>query len=308
MGLGQWCRGVELTSLTWYSPSGTSVTFSSTSETYKLLLGMRGFHESPEPLHQVTQAPFQNGATPSGNPLFESRVVTFNVRVSGPDLEALEQNGQYLGLILNPLFGPGTLVYTREDGETFYLTCVANGKCPGDPTDETGTSYKTTISLIAHDPIWYSYPIRRTDFGPGAPLRFPFKFPFKFPSTTPEATITNAGNVASPVTIVITGAIVNPVITRTYTDKYGVAHSEALAFTLTMAANEVLTITTGPANPTITLLHDDTTYDSNAWQYLNADPKFWQIQPGENKVVLTDASMGAGTTMIIYHTSGYTAV
>jgi len=291
----------------WYSAAGTSIELSKDSETYKLLVGMRGFHENPEPSHQVTQAPFQNGADRSLT-LYEPREVSLPVMVRGPTYQSLEQNGQYLALALNALLGPGTLIYTREDGKEFFLTCIASGKCPGDPSDETPTSYKTTITLIAHDPFWYSYPIIPTYFGSGAPLQFPFGFPFKFPSTTPEDTITNEGNVAGPVTIQITGAIVNPTISRTYSDKYGTKTTESVSFTLTMIAGEVLTITTGPGNPRITLLHDDGNYDTNPFQYLVADPKFWQLQPGDNEIVLTNVSMGVDTQMIIWHASRFTAV
>ena len=293
--------------LTYVNPVGNSIEFSSASETYRLLIGMRGFHENPEPLHQITQAPFQNGASRSLT-LYEPREIAFNVIVMGPDYEALEQNAQYLGLTMNPLLGPGTLIYTRQDGAEYALTCIGIGKCPGDPAEECPTSYKTTIRMIAYDPFWYSYPTIRTDFGAGTPLVYPYAYDYAYPSNSPTGTITNSGNVAAPVTIIITGAIVNPTITRTYTDKYGVAHSEALAFTLTMAAGEVLTITTGPGNPTITLLHDTGLYDTNAWQYVNADPKFWQLQPGSNLITLTDVSIDAATTMTVYHASCYTAV
>jgi len=293
--------------LTYSSPAGIAITFSRTAEVYRLLMGVKGLHEPPEVFHVTTQAPFQNGADRSLS-LYEPREVTIPIKVIAPDYQSLEQAGQALALVFDALQGPGTLVYTRDDGEQFSLTCIANGKCPGEPSDETNRSYNTTISLIAYDPFWYSYPTTRTDFGAGTPLQFPFKFPFKFPTTTPSHTITNEGNVAAPVTITITGEIVNPTITRVYTDKYGAEVSETLSFTLTMAAGEVLTITTGPGNPQITLLHDDSTYDSNPFQYLNADPKFWQLQPGENTVTLTDVSMGATTTMTILHASRYTAV
>lgn len=293
--------------LTYYNPAGNSIEFSSASETYRLLIGMRGFHESPEAFHQTTQAPYQSGATRAIT-LYEPREIAFNVVVMAPDYEALEQAGQYLGLVLNPLLGPGTLVYTRQDGTEYSLTCIGEGKCPGDPTEESPTNYKVQIRMVAYDPFWYSYPITRTDFGAGTPLAYPYAYPFAYPATSATHTLTNSGNVASPATIVITGEIENPKITRTYTDKYGTVVSEDLSFTLTMTAGEVLTITTGPTNPTITLLHDTGSYDANPWQYLDADPDFWQLQPGDNTVTLTDVSIDAATIMSVYHASCYTAV
>lgn len=296
-----------MTSLTYYSPAGNEIIFSKDSEAYRLLIGVKGLHENPELVHQTTQAPFQNGATRSLT-LYNPREVSFPIRVWGPNLQALEQNGQELALTLNALNGPGTLVYTREDGQQFSLNCIPNGKCPGEPSNVTPSSYNTEVGFIAYDPFWYSYPVTRTDFGAGTPLRFPFKFPFKFPTTSPEAPITNYGNVSTPVTITITGEIVNPTITRTYADKYGNLVSEALSFTLTMAAGEILTITTGPENPTLSLLHDTGLYDDNPFQYLNANPKFWQLQPGINNVALTDVSIAEATIMTVTHASRFTAV
>jgi len=293
--------------VTWYSRAGTQITFSRDSETYKLIGSLKGFHENPEPLHQITQAPFQNGADRALT-LYEPREISFNVLVWGPGYYSLEQNRQYLGLAFNSLLGPGTLVYEREDGQSFSLSCIANGKTPSEPFEEDSNYCKVTISLIAYDPFWYSYPQIRTDFGAGTPLQFPFKFDFRFPSSSPVETVTNNGNVATPISFAITGVIEDPTITRTYTDEYGTQISEALSFTLTMTAGEVLTITTGPGNPTITLLHDDSTYDANPFQYLNADPKFFQIQPGDNVVSLTAVSIDAATTMIALHGSRFTAV
>ena len=303
------------TTITWYSPSGTEVIFSEDSETYKLLLGMKGFSGNPPSADQITQAPFQDGATRSGT-LYDPRELSFRVLVQGPTLRSMQQNAQYLSLAFGAHQGEGTLVYKREDGLKYAIPCIANGKTPGDPEEESPTHFKTTIRLIAYDPVWESYPKTRTDFAAGSPLQFPFKFPFKFPSSSPTHTVINAGNVATPIKLTITGAIVNPTITRTYlrtyTDPWGIAVtetvSEAISFTLTMTEGEILTITTGPGNPSLSLLHDDGNYDANPFQYLGANPKFFLLQPGENTVSLTSVSMDAATTMVSLHGSRFTAV
>lgn len=292
--------------LRWYSPSGVEIEFSRTSETYRLLKAYDGFSVAPI-THLTRQAPFQHGATRI-NSHFEPREVSFDVRVTAPTLEDLQYAIRVLATALNPLPGEGTLVYTQEDGSEYVLYCIGNNTPNVSASDRTGTSQLVTINLIAYDPFWYSYPDSIAYFGAGAPVVFPFSLPWMFPTSTPAQVLTNLGNVATDVTIITSGAITNPEYVRTYTDAYGVTTTETLAFTLTMTAGEVLTITTDPDNLTITLLHDNGTYDANPFQYLNADPAFWQLVPGDNIVGVNSSAISAGTETRIQYASRFSGV
>jgi hypothetical protein len=292
--------------LSWTSPAGTEITFSRDSDTYKLLKNYNGLSTAPI-THMTSTAPYQDGATRIDSK-FEPRNVSFDVMVLAPTLEDLQWAIRILATSLNPLSGIGTLIYTQEDGSQFVLRCIGNNTPSVDPTQKSATHQLVTIDLIAFDPFWYSYPDTITYFGAGTPLTYPYAYPYAYPSSTASQTIQNAGNIAAGVTIVVTGEIVNPVITRTYVDEYGDTISEALSFTLSMAAGEVLTITTGFGEKTITLLHDNGTYDANPFQYLGTGSVFWQFVPGDNLVSVTNTSIAAATITSIQTPSKFSGV
>jgi len=293
---------------TWYSPAGVEIDFTTDdTATYKLLLGYDGISKIPC-THETQQAPYQDGLDWQGAHI-DPREVSFDVLVSAPDLENLRVAIRNLTMALNPLAGPGWLVVTMEDGITEYsLKCIGNNTPSVNPRNRTGTKQYVTIDLIAFNPFFYSYPSESTYFGAGTPVVFPFAMPWTFPVSTPTQNITNAGDVPAEATIIVSGAITNPTITRSYTDNYGVTVSESLAFTLTMTAGEVLTITTGFGKNTITLLHDTGVYDTNPFQYLNANPKFWSLMPGDNLVSVTSSAISTGTSTGIEHASKYSGI
>lgn len=294
--------------LRYYSPSGVEIEFSSTSETYKLLKGYAGFG-TPPVSHITSRAYGQDGKT-LDDTRFEPRVITLDVMMTAPTLGDLKYAGRLLSTVLNPLAGEGTLVVEDDDGEEFSIACIGNSS-PTTPSTQKRSTYQQqlTVNLIAHDPMWNTYPSNITSFGAGTPVTFPFSLPWMFPSSSPSHVLTNTGNVAAPVEIILTGAIQNPTITRAYTLPNGSTVSEALGFTLTMDAGDVLTINTGFNNKTITLWdNSESAYVSNPFQYLNADPVFWQLVPGDNTVTLTDVSIDTATAMTVEYTDRLTAI
>jgi len=293
--------------LTWYSPAGVEIEFSGDSDaTYKLLRSVSGL-SNPPVMHITRQAPYQDGAKWI-DARYGPREISFEVMVQGPSREDVEYAKRILSTTLNSLPGIGTLKITQEDGSEYTVYCVGNNTPEYSPTVHGDKYHRATIDFIACDPFIYAYPNTITPFGAGTPIVFPYVFPWKFPVSTPAQVCTNTGNVPSGVKIVITGEITNPSISRTYTLASGATVTETIAFTLTMAAGEVLTINTGPGNKTITLLHDTGSYDTNPWQYLDAGYVFWQMVPGENTVVVSSSAIAAGTWTIVEHSSIFTGL
>ena len=293
--------------LTLYSPAGVQIEFSSTSEKYTLLRSVDGLSNPPgSPI--TRKAPYQDGSKLIDY-RYEEREISFEIMVRGASREDLEYNKRVLSTALNALPGAGSLVITQEDGSDYMIYCVANGSTPHYSPSVHGDTYqRATIDLIAPDPFIYSYPNSITYFGAGTSVVFPYQFPWQFPTSTPAQVCTNAGNLSSGVTIIVSGAITNPSISRTYTEPDGTVVTETLAFTLTMTAGEKLTITTGPGNKTITLLHDDDSYDSNPFQYLDSGYVFWQMVPGENSVAVTSAAIDSATTTSVEWASKFTGL
>jgi hypothetical protein len=292
--------------ITWYSPSGVEIVFSGTSETYTLLRSVSGLGNPPV-THIIRQSPYQDGSKRIDS-RYEPREISFDIMVKGPTREDLEYAKQILTTSLNALPGAGSLVITMEDGSEYVCYCIGNNTPEYSPTIHGDKYQRATIDLIAHDPFLYAYPNTMVYFGAGTPVIFPYVLPWMFPSSTPSQTCTNAGNVSSGVTIVVSGAITNPSISRTYTLSDGAVVTETIAFTLVMTAGEVLTITTGPGNKTITLLHDDDTYDTNPWQYLDAGYVFWQMVPGENVVTVSSSAIAESTVTSVEYSSKYSGI
>ena len=290
---------------TWYSPAGIQIEMSKDSDTYRLLLGYDGLSKILC-THITTQAPYQDGVDLIDTH-FEPREITIPILVTAPDLENLQIAVRNLTISLNPLAGPGTLVFTSEDGSEYSLTCIGNNTPTISTDTRTGTSQTVTLNLIGHNPFWYSYPSQITYFGAGTPVVFPYTFPWMFPSSTPTQTITNSGDIPSEVVITITGAITNPTISRSYTDRYGTVTTESMAFTITMVDGDVLTVTTAFGNKNITYWHNGA-YDTNPFQYLDTGSVFWSLVPGNNSVSVTESAISAGTTTGIEHFSKYSGI
>lgn len=290
----------------WISPAGTLIEFSKDSDTYRLLKAYDGLSIAPI-THLTVRSPYQDGATRIDSH-FEPREVTIPIMVTAPTLQDLQYAVQALAISLNPLAGTGMLVFTAEDGSEYLLYCIGNVTPAVSPDRRDAGSQLISLNFIAYDPFWYSYPSTMTYFGAGTPLTYPLTYPYEYPAGIATHVITNGGNVASPVTIVISGEIVNPVITRSYTDSSGQVVSEALAFTVSMAAGETMTITTGFGNKTITYLDASGNLYANPFQYLDSGSVFWQLVPGENTVVVTNTSIAAATVTSLETTSRYSGV
>ena len=291
-------------SIRWYNQAGASIEFSSDSATYRLL--KYGGFAAATVTHLTTQAPYQDGATLAATH-FELREVSLDVRIAAADLTALQAAVRALAAAFNPLLGPGALIFTKEDGNQYVLWCLGNNTPTLLPSRQTPTTQYCTIDLIAHDPFWYTYPSKIKYFGMDS-LTFPFSFDFSLPAITPTQTLTNLGDVAAGVRIVVSGEITNPSISRSWTDAFGNVTTETMAFTLAMTAGEVLTITTGMGKKTITLKHDDGSYDSNPFQYLDADSVFWELVPGDNTVDVTSSAISPGTTISVEYSDKFVGV
>jgi hypothetical protein len=291
--------------LRWYSQAGADIEFSADSDTYILLKSLDGFSDAPV-THLTKRAPYQDGESLVCSH-FEPRQVSFDVRIQAADFTALQAAVRAVSAAFNPLIGPGALIFTKEDGSQYVLWCIGNNTPSMSPVRRTTTVQYCTIDLIAHDPFWYTYPSNIAYFGMGT-LRFPFSFPFSFPSITPAQTLINEGDAAAGCKIVITGEITNPSISRSWTDAFGNVNTDTMSFTLAMTAGEVLTITTGMGNKTITLKHDDDSYDSNPFQYLDPDSVFWELVPGDNLVEANSSAISPGTTVSVEYSDKFVGV
>ena len=282
--------------LTWTSPGGTSVEFSKDNPTYKLLKNYDGF-TTADLTYRTTSAPYQQGSTLLTTQ-FNARKLTFNVMVTAPSLTDVQQAVLNLIRLFNPLAGNGILAFTYEDGTVYYLSC--SGRTTTD-TGSRGLSYQIVkFDMTAHDPFWYtSY--KAASLGTSNTITFSMTFPFTLPSNTATSLVYNAGDIDAAATIIITGDVTNPKILNVTTNEF-------FKFTLNMDAGDILTITTGFGNKTITYFDSSAGTTVNGFQYLNADSVFWELIPGYNSLTFTSDAVDAATRVTLSWRDRYSGV
>ena len=287
--------------LSWIAPNGIEIPFTTDIDAvYKFLLRYTGFSSAPV-THGITNAPYQDGAT-CIDTKFQPREVSFDLMIQTPTL--LDQQAAQLALLtaLCPLTGDGRLIFTKEDGAEYALHCRGNGDTlTPSPSTRTRNLQLVTVDLIAHDPFWYSYPAKIQYFDSSANLVFPFSFPFSLPRNDTTQSLWNLGNIATPVTITISGEITDPVLHNTTTDK-------SMSIDLVMAAGDILVITTGFGNKKAIFTPVSTGIAVNAFQYFDPDSEFWELQPLENVVELSYASIGATGQVSILWEDRYSGI
>ena len=282
--------------ITWTAPGGTSVEFSKDSDTYKFLKEYTGFTFA-DAQYRTTDSPYQDGVTILDTN-FIPRKVTIPLMVTAPSLEDIQAAVLYLIRLFNPKPGVGELKFTYENGNNYYLSCV--GTVTPSATIRGSNWQMVTISLTAHDPLWYGdYQV--ASLGTATTKTFPMTFPFTLAPNLAQASLTNAGDVAAPVTIVITGDVTNPKIKNTNTDEF-------FEFTRNMDESDVMTITTGFGNKTITYYDATAGTTVNGFQYLDADSVFWQLIPGANNILFTSDAVDPTTTVSITWRDRYSGV
>ena len=282
--------------LTWTSPGGTSVEFSKDDPTYKLLKNYDGF-ATADLTYRTTSAPYQQGETLLSTQ-FNTRKLTFSVMITAPSLEDVQAATQSLIRLFNPLAGNGVLAFEYEDGTSYYLSCSGRTTTSA---GGRGTMYQVVnFMMTAHDPFWYTS-FQAASLGTTSVATFPLVFPFVLPSNTANTIVTNNGDIDAAATIIITGDVTNPKITNNTTDEF-------FEFTINMDANDVMTITTGFGNKTITYYDATAGTTVNGFQYLNEDSVFWELIPGENEIIFTSDAVDAATRVSLSWRDRYSGV
>lgn len=260
----------------------------------------------------TTTAPFQQGAT-SIICLLDPVIVSLEFDVVCTTLSEAVVLMQAIKTAFNPLTGIGHLYLTRDDGQIFRLDCRANRGFPYFPPAYPKRFLKSTnpwftlqLQLQATDPFWYSGSTHLQYFPATVPAFPPLTIPWSLGSGTPSGTITNAGNVNTPVSIVLTDAMTNPVITNT-TTRSGVVVTESLSLTIVMNAGDRFDIDTAFGKQTA-IYTPSGGPAANGFPYINPSSEFWELQPGENNIACTFTSPAAATLATIIWSDKYVGV
>jgi len=321
--------------LTFISPDGTSTVFSRDATDYRLLKRYSGFAEIPASF-QTDKSPGQHGSTLLDT-LMDERDIWFDILIQVPSADTpgtdlttsvfddaifddmifdnpYQSNFDRLQLVianlsrvLNPLEGPGTLIYQREDGTQYRIICSGSENTVNlDPSNRSDIHQKATIRLKAFDPFWYSGSVNRTTFAPSGAGWIPWAIPWSIPSSMNEKDCFNTGTTDTNVTISIWGPIVEPVLTNV-TIKNGVTTTETITTSVTLAVNDRLDITTGIDNETVWLTVGSAA-PVKAFSYITVGSKFWLMKKGMNRVTLSCTSSTPGCGCSISWSDKYAGV
>jgi hypothetical protein len=152
------------------------------------------------------------------------------------------------------------------------------------------------LMMFAEDPRIYTAEESQTtvsyggDAGLGLAFSAGFSIDFGGGATPGGATVTNEGNRPAPVEFIITGPIINPVITNSTTD-------DTLGFTIELTASDTLTINT--RNRTVYL-----NGNVNRRNTLNSPAEWFHLEPGDNIIGFGGLS-GTGATLDINFRSAW---
>lgn len=245
---------------------------------------------------QRTTSPFQDGSTNVSGAYFNSRTIKIDlVVVDYTDLNATFRN---LNNILNPKLGLGFLSYYR-DNDVKVLNKVRTRVLPsmlGGDSRDFGTQ-KTSIIFEVFDPLYSDLQNTEEIIAANELLfRFPiditdaYEFDLLYADGKP---IYNIGDTDCPITLIVDGAITQPLKIENTTT------GEKIVIGLDLLDNERLIITTEVDNINVIKTNLITGIKTIAFEYIDiAQTSFFYLVTGENKIKVTANEGDVETAMI----------
>lgn len=198
-----------------WTPPGSVTETALAPPTYIPAVGRVGFDALDVTLYE-TRSPYQDGATPLGSS-FEPRELVFPFTLVSDSLANMAVLRRATTRLFAPGRGIGVLRWVQDDGTSWIIRCEPSETVryeQGRPED--GFKIPASIVLQAKDPFWYdASPTTLSaqmyaggwDLGeaPGA-----WSFPIALGTRTGQITCTNAGDLAVPVTLTMTGPALGP--------------------------------------------------------------------------------------------------
>lgn len=244
--------------LTYTNPLGGSLELYYTPFLITSLAGM----DIPRVNRQEQKAPLQDGATPI-DLLFLPREIEIDGAINAPqNISGILTYKRQIIAALNPKAGPGTLTY--QNNLRSYLLKNVTAEGPLFPNKDLPDPFQTFhLTFEAADP--YLYDTSPTSVSLGS-----------------STNVSNAGDVMAPITLTISGACTNPIITNTTT-------GYAIKYVGSLLAGDSLVISTEFGNKSVKK------NGVNAMGNISADTVFWGLALGSNTITF---SVGSGTPTV----------
>ncbi|MBS4191740.1 phage tail family protein [Bacillus sp. FJAT-49705] len=250
---------------------------------------------------QMQKSPFQDGQTHTDSVL-EIRPINLELLLQAKSQDELFRLRAKLTSVFNPKLGAGTLkyVYGSLDREIKATSEFAPIFPPGE--SNRGSTFQVALmSLICSDPFWLdphteSEPMSAWIGG----MEFPFQLPVEFAMKSSSTTLLNDGDVEVPVEIVFHGPAVNPIVTNKTTGEF-------IRVKRTLGANDKLIVRTAFGNKTV-LIIDGTGKQTRAFNWLDENSIFWQLDVGYNEIEYNMDSNSDDANVVINWRKRYVGV
>lgn len=240
---------------------------------------------------QTQKSPYQDGVTYIDTTL-ESRQITIEGAILQRNPEQIFRFRQELLSVLNPKLGKGILTY-EYDGGSKQIECVVDD-APVFPDKQQGVYQRFLINLLCPNPFWLDTFIESEEMADWlGGLAFTLMLPTMFAgrSTRLNKVIQNKGDVETPLTFEFPGPCLNPKVINADTGEF-------IKVNRYLAANEKLIITTEFGNKRVTLQNLDDGTTQNAFNFIDINSSFFQLQPGDNQLSY-DADQGKETAKVV---------
>jgi hypothetical protein len=291
------------TVVTWTPPNGTAVTLwtdgvgTLPQSGAKLLLQQHEGTAWTPPAVQWATRLIQPGAT-FLRARHQQRVIVFHVLLVATTWTQHVQALNELGTLLSPAQGLGTLSWTRPDNVTKLLTGVWTDM-QAQVGVESLLATPLALTFTSADPYWRATtPTTLSIGGVGQGWTFPQPFPLTFQTTQPVVgmpfTLTNPGTAPAAPVIALDGPMTNPRVDHLTTGRY-------IAVLGTVPAGGTFTIDMRPESSGWGMSAYGTTYQS--YPPLDPQSQMFDLLPGPNVLLITNAGPGAGGTGTITFTT-----
>lgn len=242
---------------------------------------------------QMQKAPFQDGMTYTDT-LLEPREIILEVVMMANTQEEVFQLRANLSKVFNAKLGEGVLKYEYDGGvKEVKATVEMPPEYPIGSENKAIGYQRAVIILTCPSPFWTD------DFESGALFSFNipnFSFPLELTGEnelqtdgTNRFNFQNLGDVETPVRIEFSGPALNPVIENETTGEF-------IKVEKNIQSSETLIIDTSFGNKKVLL--DDGNTITNAFNFIDLNSTFWQLQVGDNEIVYT-ADTGIDTASVL---------
>lgn len=279
-----------MSKLYWTPPGGGEIPL--TPPTFVPQSGREGFDTIPAELFD-TRAPYQDGATPLGG-AFEPREIFLPLVITAESAEEMAALRRAVTRMFAPNRGAGDLRWTHDDGVNWSIRCEPSEGVAFQPLDRFASRrVRAEVTLQAKDPFWYDVSESTVETGMySGGWSLPLSFPFSLGTATGVVSIENAGDVACPCTITLTGPMIYPVIENKTT-------GDAWGADLALYPGEQLIVSSRFGAKSATRFDPVTGTAINAFGSIRPESRWIELVPGENRIGFTRSGEASRASMSV---------